>query len=197
MSVGRTAQQIGIKKFTVRGKHLVLQFLQEFFGQMDDYRWMENENETEIMIVDKNALNLEAVEHKPAVATARGGLRWNKRAIDQFKAAQYPTGARKYMDLLDATIVCGCYAKHGLVAEEISDLVFGGFTFFRHVLRDRGFHELLAMEIGEETAVKTDANQELALVPVTLAFSFTESWTLTPYADVLADIKDPPVISGS
>jgi hypothetical protein len=193
--VDREAQRLKLKNFTARGKGHVLDFLKEYFGQQDEYRWVQNENETRVMIVDKNALEIEAVEHKPIIATSRGSLRWNRRTIDQLKSHHSPTGSRKYMDLMDSVITIGCYSKHGIVAEELADIVFGGFTYFRNILRNRGFHDIHAVDIGAESTVKGDAQQDIALVPVTLAFSFTESWTLAPYADVLADIKDPPVIS--
>jgi len=191
----RLTEHLSIRSITQRGKALVLEFLKEFFGQQDKFRWVENQEDTRIMIVDKNALSLQAVEKKPIVATSRGAMRWSNRTIGQFKAGLNSTGARKYMDLLNASVTIGCYAKHGMVAEDIADHVWSGFTYFRHVLRDRGFHEIQAMELGEEVGLKTDADQELSLVPINLAFSFTESWTLIPNAETLADIRDPAVIS--
>jgi hypothetical protein len=177
--------------FTDRPKDMVLLGLQKLFRVRSDWHWEPQEDQTQIMIVDKYALDLEKVESVPTVAASRGTLRWLETDINQMQDEHWTTGAKKFSDIFVCPFSIGCYAREGLEAEGIANLVFGFFTFFREWFRQQGAHEVRGVTLGEESVVKRDSGPELSMVPVGINMWFRESWVLTQSAERLENILDP------
>jgi len=75
-----------------------------------------------------------------------------------------------YTDLLRGTITFNCLAKEGIVAENLAHILFAGLTGHRDQFRKNGIHQLMNINIGEESILKSDSGIELTAIPVYIQF---------------------------
>ena len=57
-------------------KYVFISFAQQFFATHSKYTWNSELLKTKLVIVDKNAVDLEIVEKRPAIIVSRGSMAW-------------------------------------------------------------------------------------------------------------------------
>lgn len=91
-----------------------------------------------------------------------------------------PTGKTTFNDLLTGSVAFSCFSREGTEAEQIAHLVFNSFKFFRHVLQKRGFFSIKSLNIGAESLVVQDGdNDDLYMVPVFVTAQIQDRWSLS------------------
>ena len=166
-------------------KYIFINFLQQFFANHATFTWNADLKLTKIVIADKNAVELEIVEKRPAIICARGGMAWTnvnagqKHVEDNFFSdltlgGRVDTGDSvrnaTYTDLLQASMTLHILSKSGIQAEQIASEVFQTLTVYKPELRKRGIHKVSGLSIGEEQNLKTSAAIEYASVPISINF---------------------------
>ncbi len=166
-------------------KYIFINFLQQFFANHSTFTWNSDLKLTKIVIADKNAVELEIVEKRPAIICARGSMAWTNAnpgqvgqesnfMSDLTLAGRVDTADRErnktYTDLLSATVTLHVLSKSGIQAEQIASDVFQTLTVYKTELRKKGVHKVVGLSYGEEQNLKTSANIEYASVPVAVSF---------------------------
>lgn len=161
-------------------KKIALGFLKDIFRERSDLTYKDDEDETAIIIADRKAVDLKTVGKRPLIITSRMPVAWNNVAIDRHVFIDTKTGAETYADLLSGTIIISCLSSVGVEAEDIADIVFKAFRYFRKELKRRGFFKIDSVTIGEEQTVISDAQADLTLVPVGISYILQDTWKVTP-----------------
>ena len=65
-------------------KRVVLGLLQNFFADIEEFRFSYDDAESRVRISDKYTVNLKEIEKRPAIIVDRSDMRWSNVGIDQF-----------------------------------------------------------------------------------------------------------------
>jgi hypothetical protein len=158
-------------------KNRLIEFLRFIFSRSERYRFTDDEVDSKVWISDVFPKK-EDMEKKPALIVRRENLLLTNRGIGHFFGWTLSKNfGSRFMDLLQSQVAIECYSREGLEAEKLANMVFGSLLFFRRKLREVGrVHDVLAAGIGPEIPQRVSSEITLAMVPVTLSFTFTESW---------------------
>ena len=169
-------------------KYLFITFLQELFSEDSKFTWNSNVRNTKFIISDKNAIDLGVVEKKPALIISRGAMAWTFTSFsrsganpeflykDGKETLAGPLGSADSIknssvtDLLRASVTITCVAKHGVLAEELANLVFTALTANKTDLRANGIHKIQALSFGEEQILKSSSGIDLSAVAVQMQY---------------------------
>lgn len=179
-------------------KDTILGILQEFFSIEKnvgtDFLYNRDLTASKVLIADKYTINLEDVEKKPAIVVMRGAQSWGRRGLDQFLKWEGPNTGRRHTDLVQGTFNCTCMSRQGLEAETIAHFVFGFFSFFKAPIRDaiKGVHDIQGVILGEELVAKTDSDNDVSVVPVTVSLLFQWSWLVEQKGPQFKDVAVCP-----
>jgi hypothetical protein len=159
-------------------KNRLIEFLRFIFSRSDRFQYNDDELASKISISDIFPKK-EDYEKKPALVVRRENLILTNRGIGHFHSWTLSKNfGSRFMDLLQSQCVIECYSREGLEAEKLANIVFASLLYFRRKLREVGrIHDVLVANIGPEVPVRTSSEITLAMVPVQLSFTFTESWT--------------------
>lgn len=116
-------------------------FLKKSFLICPDERFLfsEDEKESRIAINAIEAFNLDIVEKKPGIAIERGDFSWRNLSLDRL--GEVGKDSTTFLDLIDGTLVCHCYAQNPKVSADLAALVFFIVRASRKELREMGYHE--------------------------------------------------------
>jgi len=93
------------------------------------------------------------------------------------------TGNYTFNDLLTGSVAFSCISREGTEAEQLAHLVFNSFKFFRPVLQKQGFFTIKSLNIGAESLVVQEGdNDDLYVVPVFITAQIQDRWTLSDTA---------------
>ena len=147
---------------------------------INDYRWMEEQEETKLHISDQYTENLERPEARPALIISRGAISWeNRSGIDQHEATSFGSGAKRYTDMLFSQVTVNCFSRNGLEAELLANLVFQSVRFFARELRNQtNIFEIDSASLGGEALIQSDSKLEWTVVPVSIVLHFQDRWML-------------------
>ena len=165
-------------------KRITIEFLQILFGARapGSYHYDRDDTLTEIQISDQHAVDLEATHVRPTIIAVRGPLSWQGVGLgaNSFEFMNIPTGTQTMNDLLTGSVAFSCMSREGTEAENLAHIVFNSFKFFRPVLQKHGFLSIKSMNIGGESLVYQEGdNDDLYLVPVYVTASVQDRWTLS------------------
>jgi hypothetical protein len=165
-------------------KRTTIEFLQILFGTraVGSYHYDADDTKTEIQIGDQHTVDLEAVHVRPGIVAVRGPLTWQNIGLggNAFEKQNRTTGDTTFNDLLTGSVAFSCISREGIEAEQLAHLVFNSFKFFRPVLQKYGFLSIKSLNIGGESLVVQDGdNDDLYLVPVYVTASVQDRWKLS------------------
>ena len=167
-------------------KYIFISFCQYFFAQSSKFKWDSNIQTTKVVIADKNAVDVEIVEKRPAIIVSRGATAWTnvnhgQRGIEETFGGKQATlkgvfdtadteKNSTFTDLLQGSVTFHVLSKSGIQAEEIASELFIALTSYKDSLRRKGIHKVTALNFGEEQLLRTNASIEYATVPIALSF---------------------------
>lgn len=165
-------------KYTIFVKRIFVGWLKEFFSNRSDYPYIaRNDRDTGIMITDKHSFNLSKVAGKSALVVDRKQFNWMRTSIDQNLHTIGLNATTRKMDLLQGTVIVHCLNKEGLVAEDLSHIVFFGLESFKTEIRKMGLWELNTLGVGEESVLVDSKSQtEIVSVPVIVRAFVQAKW---------------------
>jgi len=174
-------------------KYIFLSFAQQYFATISKYLWNADVRTSNILIMDKNAIDLGVAVRKPSIVLSRGSAAWsyanrgqiginsdfnyksNLETLDGVLGSGTPETNQTYTDMLRGSVTFNVLSKSGIVAEEIAAILFNALTAERAKLKETGVHQITAMGIGEEQNLKTTSEIEVSLVPLSLSFLLQKS----------------------
>lgn len=164
-------------------KRTTIEFLQILFGLRapGSYHYDKDDTLTEIQISDQHAVDLDAIHTRPAIVGVRGPLSWRQLGLggSSMESRNMTTGSHVFSDLLIGSMAFSCISREGTEAEQLAHLVFNSFKFFRPVLQQYGFFSIKSLNIGAETLVIQEGdNDDLYMVPVYIQTQIQDRWSL-------------------
>ena len=176
--------------YAVDIKRVFLSYLQNFFTHHKTLTWNPNPALSNIIIIDKNTVNLAHAESRPTIIVSRGTFGWsytsmNRRLHTSFlttdkRVAGVPGEKTKvFTDLLSGHLTMNCLSRNGIFAETLANHVFQALTIgTEHLRQDGGIHSIDSLSMGEEQVLKSDSSIELTLVPIQLSYT-AQHWLRT------------------
>lgn len=174
---------------------IYLLFLQGLFKQFPEgsYRWSDDENVSEISILNQVPIPKDRIEQRPAIITMRGPAQFANLTLDQMRTVDTRTGAKTRTDLVACTMTLNCIAKLAPEAQRIAWIVLSNLRRFKELLqRTGGFHKIGdEVSIGGESPpgafVSPEADTEFVMVSVQSPFFFQWTETVTPLDTVVLE----------
>jgi len=163
-------------------KATALQFLQIVYGQkpIGHLHYSDDDDATEIKIVDQYAYQLNADEKSPAIIAVRGPVSFSNIGLNRgMTEMKMRTGVVTRTDLINGSVGLACTSRVGLEAEQIASDVFNLFKHFNNVLQEAGFFTIHAMDLGTEQMVSAVGEPKMFMVNVTLRCQIQDRWVLT------------------
>ncbi len=170
-------------------KYTFISFAQQYFAQHSKYTWDADVRNTNIIIADKNSIDLGVTVRRPTIVLSRGSFSFMKVGITQRVSGlpfmydgnkellDGPTGSsdsRKnamFRDLINGSVRYTVVAKHGVQAEEIADDLLLALTAYQYDIKWKGIHKIESLAMGEESLLKHSSDVELAAVPIDIRFT--------------------------
>ncbi len=114
--------------------------------------------------------------------------------MDQLLSVKASNAKRTHTDLVTGSFVINCISSVGLEAERLASMVARALRIYRRDLQEAGFHLVGNMiRIGQESSpgqiLSGDSDEDFVNVPVTFPVYYQDSWTVTPEAQLLNNIK--------
>ena len=188
--------------YAVDIKRVFLSYLQNFFTQHKTLTWNSNPALSNIIIIDKNTVNLAHAESRPTIVISRGAFGWSYTSMGQRPTSSFlapsdqkfagvpGSKTRVFTDLLRGNLTINCLARNGIFAETLANHVFQGLTVGKEHLREKGgIHSIDSLSMGEEQILKSDSSIELTLVPVQLSYA-SQQWLRTGDQHYNITLKD-------
>tara|TARA_Y100001938_G_C8082702_1_gene430125 strand:- start:1413 stop:2192 length:780 start_codon:yes stop_codon:yes gene_type:complete len=188
-------------------KDILLKFFQKFFYEMptdqnlfhfepgsESLDYSTAETETELIITDGGSINTDTLEKRPAIIISRGPFAYANTSMDQLLSVKASNAKRTHTDLVTGSFVINCISSVGLEAERLASMVARALRIYRRDLQEAGFHLVGNMiRIGQESSpgqiLSGDSDEDFVNVPVTFPVYYQDSWTVTPEAQLLNNIK--------
>lgn len=136
-------------------------------------------------------------DKRPAVLIKRNGWKWNKQGIGDLAGENLYTGQTSYSGMWEGSHTLFCLAQNGAETEFLATEVVKFLILFSPMIRDQlNLHRFFVAEVGGVGEVQ-EVTQGYA-VPVTVAYTAEETWSIQPYAPRLKRIvfKASDLLSG-
>jgi len=167
-------------------KRTFLSFAQHFFRDVPSkYAWNPNPKITGIYIGDKFSSKSATLEKYPAIILTENSKRWARTSIDQRQ--EYPgfgvdNKSKVRSDLVLGSVTYQCLSPNGVEAEYIADVLFNNLVAYKDDFRSNDIHQLLDIQMGEETPIRADVVGRVFMIPVTVYYS-TQNMLVTSIAN--------------
>lgn len=134
-------------------------WLKSLFGARppSNYRWVPNQTETEIIILDQGPVQLEAPNSRPAIITQLGASTWSGSGMSQMMTIEnFINGSPTYYQgLISAAFSINVIAREGAEARKLAYHIFRLLPIFEPVLQKMGIHGVVNnLVIGQETSAE-------------------------------------------
>jgi hypothetical protein len=96
-----------------------------------EYKWSQNQQETEIVIADQYPDKEERTNTRPKIITSRGPASFMSSSVNQAMDISPSSNRTRYADLVGTTIVLSILAKEGLEAQRLAYTVFRLIPVFK------------------------------------------------------------------
>lgn len=158
-----------------------LVFLQSLFNNFPPgancLHYDDSPEASEIAIEGQNTDNLTNVDTRPKIVVARGPVRMNKTGINNFVGSKNLTlQQRQSVVIKSGTVGISCYSREDLEADRIAEIVASAIESMTDVIRQFGFLEVRATDIGSKAMIKSDSRPDLFVVPVLISAKVTENY---------------------
>ena len=165
-------------------KNSALRFLQVVYSENSkgDLRYLHDDEEgTEIKIVDQFAYQLDSNDKRPAIVGVRGSINWSNIGMNGgIQELNFRTGQEKRTDLLTGSVALNCLSRVGLEAEQMASDVFNLFKVFKTTLKKFGFFSISSMSIGPEQLIEAQGEADLFMVSVMIQCQVQDRWMIEP-----------------
>jgi len=165
-------------------KNTALRFLQVVYSEREqgNLRYLHDDEEgTEIKIVDQYAYQLDSNDLRPAIVGVRGSISWQNIGLSNgLQELDFRSGQEKRTDLLTGSVALNCLSRVGLEAEQIASDVFNLFKVFKSTLTKFGFFTVRSMTIGPEQLIDGQGEADLFMVSVMMQCQLQDRWMLEP-----------------
>lgn len=157
-------------------KRTFLSFAQELFSEQTEYKWNIDPIKTKVLITDKHVVNLNQIEAKRSIILSRGTFGWSYTSLGQrgydkdISIMEKALGEDHFSDMIRGSVTFNCISQNGIVAEDMATILFTSITAFKGQFKKNGINQIMNVNIGEETLLKTDSSIEVAAVPVYVQF---------------------------
>ena len=190
-------RRYGQHRFLVQ---MTLEFLQMWYGSREpgDHKYLDDEQETEILIHDKSSFKLESMGRLPAVVTHRKPVRSTKGSgINRLQSVNMRTGKKVFMDRSAGQVAIHVISEDGMEAEDLAGEIFEFFSSLHDSLRKLGLFSIDVVDIGEERKILVSSEERRTVVTVSLMASWQRVWsteggTPTTLATALVDMSMCP-----
>ena len=165
-----------------------LSFIQGLFEQagVGCFRWLEDLEETEIVVTDETPIKLSVVGKRPAITVVRAPVAWGQTSLDEMRSTDFRTGAREHTDLLRGTLTINCCSRVDLESEYIAWIVANHLWLLRRIfLKGTPIHEFgRGVQVGSPSPagaiVSGDTEAEWICTPVTVPYFVQLVGRVTP-----------------
>lgn len=159
-----------------------LVFLQSLFSQFtpnsNQFHYDDDPEVTEIAIEGQNTSNLTNVDTRPKLVVARGSVRINPSGINNtIGSANLSLRQRKIAAIRAGTVGISCYSRNDLEADRLAEIVADSIESMTDIIRQLGFLEVRATDIGQRAMIKSDSRPELFVTPVLVRAQITKNYT--------------------
>lgn len=147
--------------------------------------WTANE-ETGILIESATRWVPTLAEKRPAIIIKRNALRSVRLGIgNQMQGFRNLDGFSRYEKMKQCSHTCFCVANEGAEAEELGQEVYEELDHFGPLIRcELGLLRFEAVDVGTIVELEEFGRENFA-VPVTVAYAYSDTWTLRQYAPLL------------
>lgn len=170
-----------------------VRFLQLVFEKRPtgDLRWLEDEQATEITIIDESPVSRDRIEASPIIVTQRSEIGFADLAMDSMADIDLRTGIKTRTDLIPGNMFIHCISKNRVEASKIGWLVLTAIKRWRTVLQRAGFHQVgtglrLTPPTPPGALVSPEPTPEMRAVTCICPFTFRWTEDLIPLDAPLA-----------
>lgn len=142
-----------------------------------EYRWVSNQSETDIIIVDQAPQNMESPNTRPLIVTQIGSSTWTGSGMSQQLTVGNFLNEDQifYQGLISASFSINCIAREGAEARKLAYYIFRLIPVFEKILQKMGIHGVVNnLVVGQETSagalVQGSSASEWKLVAVQAPF---------------------------
>lgn len=165
-----------------------LAFLQGLFASFQPgqncFHYDDNEVVSEIKIEGQNTDNLESVDARPKLVVARGPVSMGKSGIGNFVGSRNLSQFQRQTAVIrSGTVGISCYSRTDLEADRLAEICSDAIDSLTPQIRQFGFLEIRAMQIGQRAMIKADSRPELFVTPVLVRTQLTKNYR--------AEVADP------
>lgn len=185
--------------------NVFIRFLQILFEDFDpgNYKWLPDENASEIIITDQSPIAREAVEKVPHIVVMRGPMQQGNIVLNDFKGYDSHSGRRDYTDLISATMTFNCLSKVGREAQRLASITrMMVQRLKRDLLRGGNIHHIGPISMGSESGPGSlvsggTGDAGIIVVQTTVPFYYQDFWSVEPADKLLLKGVDVRVTSQS
>jgi hypothetical protein len=138
------------------------------------YTWNVNPKLTGIFIGDKFSAVAGTNEKYPAIILTENTKRWARTSIDQreaFPGLGIDNKTKVRSDLVVGSVTYQCISPNGIEANLVADVLFNALVAYKDDFRKNEIHQLLDIQMGEESLIRLDVIGRAVVVPVTVYYS--------------------------
>lgn len=173
-------------------------FLQRLFSAFPagNYRWTDDDETTEIVFSDQEALEPSLLGRVPGVVAVRGPFSWANLGMDQMMTRNVRTGASTHTDLMMGSMTLNVISDKGTVATKLAGIIHSGLCYFRNqLIRIGGFHHVgvdpaISPEQPAGGLVLGDSDHDFVVVSVQSSVHLQRTWSMELLdADILEAVN--------
>jgi hypothetical protein len=166
---------------------LFVTFVQGLFAAAPKgcYHWLEDEENSEIIITNENRIDPEVLNKRPAITFTRGPMQFYSLGIDDRVDYDFALDKKRKGVLVPGTMTINCVSRVELEAEDLAWVVTEHIWLLRDLLMKAGFFEVgRNPQIGSPSPagsiVTNDQGDEYTAVPITVPYQFARDSSFTP-----------------
>lgn len=166
---------------------LFIRFVQGLFAAAPEgcYRWDEDEQLSEIIIVNESRIDPEIINKRPGITFTRGPVSFYSMGIDDLMSYEADISKKTKGVLIPGTMTINCVSRVPQEAEDLAWVVAEHLWLLRDLLMKAGFFEIGRQpQIGSPSPagsiVSNDQGDEFTVVAVSIPYQFPRTSAVTP-----------------
>jgi hypothetical protein len=155
----------------------IIQFLEALFTEIPGYTWDPDPTNSEIVVENFDAFNLETVDKRPRITVELIEASWENVVIDRLQQLNLITHERIITDLAAGNVVLQCVSSNTVESKRIASIVWEAIRVYRDELRKvSGFFEIDSSSIGRTQRIKSTSATEVRATPVIVRLSVKKTY---------------------
>jgi hypothetical protein len=183
---------------------LFVNFVKGLFATAPEgsYRWVPDDENTEIYITNENVIQPTVVEKVPAVNFVRGPVQFYNLGLDDLEGYDFALGRKTKGVLLPGTMTINCCSRVDLESEHLAFVIADHIWLLRDLLMKAGFFETgrgiqVGSPSGAGSIIANDRGDEFYCTPVSVPFQFARLSSFTPLGlQVVQNIEQTMQVRG-